>query len=209
MEWVEMNSNNDPTTAVCTRPAHQTGFKSWILWVEVPYASSGATGEASETGLDRGHTAEMELISPSFSGDSHFLSYPLHFNCLYIHFLIFIPNNITFPIHPLVISRPTFHLNFLSFHWSNISLSPSLTSLFPVYQSPTGTFILKSLFHLSPTSALLFTPQAYVYAHTNSPSRFPFCSSNSSFQNMAQYLCHVHSVAICTCLPCMRPFCLP
>jgi len=118
--------------------------------VEVPYASSGATGEAFQTGLDRGHNAEMELISPPFSGDSHFLSYPLHFHCLYIHYLIFIPNNITFPIHPLVISRPTFHLTLLSFHWSNISLSSSLTPLFPVYQFPTGTFILKSLFHLSP-----------------------------------------------------------
>jgi hypothetical protein len=45
--WVEMDSNNDVTTAICTRPIHQTGFKSWILWVEVHYAPSGTTGEAS------------------------------------------------------------------------------------------------------------------------------------------------------------------
>jgi len=38
MEWVEMDSKNYPKTAVCTRPAHQTGIKSWILWVEVPQA---------------------------------------------------------------------------------------------------------------------------------------------------------------------------
>jgi hypothetical protein len=47
MEWVEMDSNNDLTTAVCTRPEHQTAFKSWILWVEVPYVPSGTSGEAS------------------------------------------------------------------------------------------------------------------------------------------------------------------
>jgi hypothetical protein len=36
MEWVEMGSKTDLKTAEYTRPAHQTGVKSWILWVEVP-----------------------------------------------------------------------------------------------------------------------------------------------------------------------------
>ena len=128
--------------------------------MEVPYASSGATGEAFQTGLDRGHNAEMELISPPFSGDSHFLSYPLHFHCLYIHFLIFIPNNITFPIHPLVISRPT------------LLCCPSTGPIFlfplhllPCFLSTNSQLVLSflNLYFISlHSSALLFTPQAYV-----------------------------------------------
>lgn len=57
MEWLEMDSNNDLKTAVRARPTHQTSIKSRILWVEDPYAPSGTTGEASQTGLDRGHNA--------------------------------------------------------------------------------------------------------------------------------------------------------
>lgn len=178
-----MDSNDD-----LIRPAHQTGIKSCILWVEVPYAPSGTTGEASQSGLHRGHNAGMDHISPPFWGDSHFFSYPHHFHYLYIHFPIFTPNNITFPICPLVISRPTFHLTLLSFHWPNISLSPSLIPLFSVYQSPTGTFVLNSLFHLPPflfsaihsTSICVCThthtalyahthTQPCMYAHTHSP----------------------------------------
>ena len=203
-----MDSKNDLKTAVCKRPAHQTGIKSQILWVEVPYAPSATTGEAFQTGLDTGHNGGMELKLTtllSLFGNSHFFSYLLYFHYLHIYFLIFIPNSIIFPIHPLVISWPTFHLTLLSFHWSNISLSPSLTPLFPAYKSPSGTFILNSPFHLSPflCSALHSTG---IYARTH---RFPFCSCNSSFQNTPQYLCHAHSVAVCTCLPCMCPFCLP
>jgi len=86
-----------------------------------------------------------------------------------------------------------------------IFLSPSLTPLFPAYQSPTGTFVLNSPFDLSPflCSAIHSTS---IHACTH---RFPFCSSTSSFQNMPHYLCHAHSVALGTCLPCMCYFCLP
>ena len=92
-----------------------------------------------------------ELNSPPFSGDSHFLSYPLHFHCLYIHFLI----SSLITLHSLFIclSFPGPHFTLLCCPSTGpifISLSPSLTPLFPVYQSPSGTFILKSLFHLSP-----------------------------------------------------------
>jgi len=176
--------------------------------VEVPYASSGATGEASQTRLDRGHNAEMELISPPFSGDSHSLSYPLHFHCLYIHFLI----SSLITLHSLFI-----RLSFPGTHFT-LHCCPSTGPIFlfplhllPCFLSTNPQLVLSflNLYFISlHSSALLFTPQAYVLAHTNNPSRIPFCSSNSSFQNMPQYLCYVHSVAICTCLPCMCPFCL-
>jgi hypothetical protein len=96
-----------------------------------------------------------------------FFSYPFHFHYLYIHFPIFIPNSIIFPIHPLAISRPTFHATLLFFHWSNISLSPSLTPLFPAYQYPTGTFVLNSPFQLS--QFLCFAIHMFMHIQTALP----------------------------------------
>jgi hypothetical protein len=137
--------------------------------------------------------------------------------------------------HLITLHSPFVHLSFPGPHFTLLycpSTGPIFhfpLLLFPYFLSTNPQLVLSFLilyFISLHSSSLLFTPQAYVYAHTHtqpcmhththSPAcmhthtaLFPFCSSNSSFQNMTQYLCHDHSAAICTCLPCIRPFCLP
>lgn len=162
-----MASKNALKTAICTRPAHRTGIKSWILWVEVPYAPSATTGEASQTGLDRGHNGGMELRLttrlPLF-GNSHFFSYPLYFHYLHISYLI--------PFYSLFIP-----LSFPASHFTLLCCpSTGLIFLFPLhllpYFLPTNPqlVLLFWILHFISlhASALLATPQAYLHVHTGS-----------------------------------------
>lgn len=192
MEWLETDSNNDLKTAVCARPTHQTGITSRILWVAVLYAPSGTTGEASQTGLDRGHNAGMGYSSPHLSLFGRFsfflLSPPFS---LFIHSL----SDFHTKFHYIPYSCAChFQAHITPYHFPLLCCPPPSLPYF----LPTNPQLVLSFLILH-SSALLFTPQAYVHSHTKSLSRFPFCFSNSSFQNMPQL--YNHNSAICTCLP--------